>query len=172
VEFNCVNLWLLPGGHVVHYPVGRDMKLNIVAITPKRTAPLDAFPRAADQLKQILALVEQSKPWDGFYFPQLPQWHTSRTLLIGDAAHAMLPYLAQGAAMALEDAACLKQVLQESPEPNLAFAMVSTQRQARTARLNAATLRNGRIYHLPSSTAWARNMLLRALPSVVFEDLS
>jgi salicylate hydroxylase len=168
VEFNCVNLWLLPGGHVVHYPVGRDMKLNIVAITPKSTARLDAFPRAADQLKQILALVEQSKPWDGYYLPQLPQWHTGRTVLIGDAAHATLPYLAQGAALALEDSACLKQVLKENKEPKLAFAMVSTERRARVAKLYAATLRNGRIYHMQRSTAWARNMVLRALPESVF----
>jgi salicylate hydroxylase len=165
VDFGCVNLWLLPHGHVVHYPVGPEQKLNIVAITPKGKLPLDAFSMAEDRLQHILALIKPGKTWDGLYLPVLPQWHSGRTLLIGDAAHAALPYLAQGAAMALEDAACLKRTLTAQQSLDDAFATVTYLRRTRLSKLQAATLRTGRIYHMHRSTAWARNIVLRALPS-------
>ena len=84
--------------------------------------------------------------------------------LLGDAAHPMLPYLAQGAAMAIEDAAVLAQRLAEMPDdPAGAMRLYERQRQRRTARTQRAARRNGAIYHMGGPAAFLRTLALAAM---------
>jgi salicylate hydroxylase len=84
--------------------------------------------------------------------------------LIGDAAHPMLPYLAQGGVLALEDAAVLADCLASHADERAAFVAFEGLRRGRAARVQAVSLRQGRIYHLPPPLAWARDAVLRATP--------
>ncbi len=165
VAMECVNVWMYPQGHVVHYPVGREQRLNIVALTPQAVRPLVYFKDAATILKKILALSDRSfTPWPGLYAPPLSSWTKGGAMLIGDAAHGTLPYLAQGAAMALEDAACLSTVLPTTRILRHAFAETAQRRMARTTKLHQETLRAGKIYHMSRMTAHVRNAVLSAAP--------
>jgi salicylate hydroxylase len=87
--------------------------------------------------------------------------------LAGDAAHPMLPYLAQGAGMAIEDAAVLsKRLVGISPagsELEGALQQYAQQRWQRCAQVQSRAMRNGTIFHMPASTAWARNLAIRVL---------
>jgi len=87
-----------------------------------------------------------------------------RVALLGDAAHPMRPYLAQGAGMAIEDAQVLGQCLSEETvsvaERLQAFA---EQRWARNARVQARAIRNGRIFHAAGPVAWGRNLSMRLM---------
>lgn len=84
--------------------------------------------------------------------------------LLGDAAHAMLPYLAQGAAMAIEDAAVLALCLERMPDdPIAALRTYEDKRRARTARTQAAARRNGIGYHMGGAEAFLRTLALLAM---------
>ncbi len=165
VNMECVNLWLYPGGHVVHYPVGRDGKLNLVAITQGKP-PLEHFADAETSLVRLLQKVPSWTNWPAAFVRPLGSWSSGpHALLVGDAAHATLPYLAQGAAMALEDAALLLEILQSESNAEVAFQKVYMSRSQRTSRLHAASLRAGKIYHLGSFAAKARNAAIQFIPS-------
>jgi salicylate hydroxylase len=90
-----------------------------------------------------------------------------RVALLGDAAHPMRPFLAQGAAMALEDAAALGHVLQHMPDPQrdlpAALAHYAQQRWQRAARVQARSRRNGQVFHLDGLLRLGRDVALRAL---------
>jgi salicylate hydroxylase len=159
----CVNLWLYPGGHVVHYPVGHPAKLNLVAIT-QNSSPLAHFAGACDELKQILALPEQWQQWPAAYVPELLHWNRDNVTLLGDAAHGTLPYLAQGAAMALEDAAELGVLLSMHEDAKSVFKSLVGRRRSRTTQLHRATLQSGKIYHAKGIIAALRDTALRFGP--------
>jgi salicylate hydroxylase len=91
-------------------------------------------------------------------------WVNGPVALLGDAAHAMLPFVAQGAAMAIEDAAVLSRCLAESPDdvPH-ALAHYAAARRPRIGRVRRAARQSGRIYHLTGPVALARNMVMRTL---------
>ena len=160
IAAECVNLWLYPQGHVVHYPVSGGKKFNLVAVT-QGDQPVSHFAKAAAELRGLLALVPGWLEWPGAYVPALPNWGQGNVRLIGDAAHGTLPFLAQGAAMALEDAAALGKTKGD-------LRAYEAMRRARVARLHRETLRNGKIYHLAGAQAALRNMALRAMPQSVF----
>ncbi len=158
-----VNLWLYPGGHVVHYPVGKPAKLNVIAITQGQDVKAH-FEGACDELQFILNAAPEWQIWKAAYVPKLEKWNKDAVTLIGDAAHGTLPYLAQGAAMALEDAAYLKNLLQIEPDRTTAFQKLSLARHPRTTRVHTTSVRTGRIYHLDGVMAEARNIALRFMP--------
>lgn len=85
----------------------------------------------------------------------------AKLILLGDAAHATLPYLAQGAVMALEDAVVLARELNAAAVPEAAFAKVENLRRTRTSAVQQQSRRMGRIYHASGPMALARNMALR-----------
>jgi salicylate hydroxylase len=164
VDLDCVNLWLYPGGHVVHYPVGKDHKLNLVAIT-QGTLPPEHFVAAAPALLDILRQAPSWTNWPAAYVRPLRNWTAGHhSLLIGDAAHGTLPYLAQGAAMALEDAAALGRIFKTETTPESAFAELSKARLSRTKKLHAASLHTGRIYHANALISKVRNAVLQTIP--------
>ena len=166
VNLECVNLWLYPGGHVVHYPVGSPVQLNLIAITTG-DEPKIFFKNASRNLQSVLALPSEFSKWQSAYIPQLNQWHQGNITLIGDAAHATLPYLAQGAAMALEDAALLQGELKSNAKT--AFENLSTKRLFRTRKLHQSSMRAGQIYHSSGATALLRNAALTLAPAALIQ---
>ena len=160
VDMDCVNLWLCPQGHVVHYPVGQDQKLNVVAIT-NGVLPETHFANAAESLRHIIKANAIWKEWPLAYVKPLPAWTKGSVTLVGDAAHGTLPYLAQGAAMALEDAAALATT-------NFNTTTFFKMRAARCAKLHNASLRAGTTYHFSGAAAQARNLALALMPERSF----
>jgi salicylate hydroxylase len=169
-----VGLWLGLRAHLVHYPVARGAAVNVVAIVeeaydkPGWAAGADyrfVAERFRDWCPEIRALVSAPTPWQKFAInvvdPTGP-WTEGRTALLGDAAHAMVPFLAQGAAMAIEDAAVLGRALAASPHdiPS-AFAAYAAERKPRVAQVWKAARRTGDHYHQTGFMAAARDFVLR-----------
>jgi len=170
-----VGLWLGAGAHVVVYPVARGAALNLVAIVEEpfdkhgwatHAAPHWVAERFNGWCGEVRALVNAPTPWQKFALhvvdPAGP-WVAGRTALIGDAAHAMVPFLAQGGAMAIEDAAVLGRCLAAHPrDVPAAFAAYEAARKPRVTRVWKAALRTGGHYHRTGLVAAARDLVLRA----------
>jgi salicylate hydroxylase len=173
IAVDCVTLWLCRGGHVVHYPVSGWRWFNIVAATDAPGAGegwsepatgndvLGRLTSVAAPLADLLSLPSTWLRWRGADLPDLPRWSNGSLVLLGDAAHATLPYLAQGAVMALEDAVVLARELAASPSPAEAFGRYEANRRPRTALVQRRSRRMGRAYHLAGPLALARNAVLR-----------
>lgn len=169
-----VTLWLCRGGHVVHYPVQGGKALNVVTATLRGdwlgegwSAPakpdelLALFPDAHEELCAVLALPTTWQKWAAASRVAARTWTMGRVALIGDAAHASLPYLAQGAAMALEDAVVLARKIQTSDTMAGALRAYQALRLPRTQRIVAESRRLGSIYHARGPIRLARNLVLR-----------
>jgi salicylate hydroxylase len=172
-----ITLWLGDNAHLVHYPVSGGSQINVVAIfrddwreigwsAPGARAdvlaryPKGSWPPAA---RAILEAPRQWQKWALYDRPPNGRWGMGAVALLGDAAHPMLPYLAQGAAMAIEDAAVFARRLAETPgDPASAIRRYARQRLARTARVQRAARANGRVYHLGGRAAWLRTLALGA----------
>jgi salicylate hydroxylase len=109
----------------------------------------------------LLKSVESWRCWSLFQLKPLRRWTDGRIALLGDAAHPVLPYLAQGAALAIEDALTLAASLKNcGGDPALAFPHYEELRMRRAARVQTQAARFGRIYHLRGPAALARNFVL------------
>lgn len=173
-----VYLWLQRKSHLVHYPVKAGCAVNIVAIAEDRweepgwsaeaTASdvVAAFPVAewAGPARDVLAAPGHWLKWALHDRPPRRTWGVGAVTLLGDAAHPMLPFLAQGAGMAIEDAAVLAECLAAGrSDPPTALRRYEGRRRGRTARVQRAARRNGDLYHLGGFDAVARNFLLRTM---------
>jgi salicylate hydroxylase len=168
-------LWLGPQGHVVHYPIAGGRLVNVVAIernptpvegwaAPGRREDLIArYASAAPVLRALLAQPQEWLRWSLFDHPA-ERLARGRIALLGDAAHPVLPFLAQGAAMAIEEAATLAFLLrQEQPNIPQILSDYEKQRLGRAARVQKEARTNGRIYHAGSLVAFGRNRVMRHL---------
>ena len=178
-----VTVWLGPRLHVVHYPVRRGEWLNVVAIVhghvqgglqdwDHQANAQDLHKRLSHTCGALRALIEAVPDWRLWVLCDRPpltgaqQMARGRVALLGDAAHPMRPYLAQGAGMAIEDAAELGRqlahadALRDMPTMLQRYAL---NRWARNARVQTKALRNGEILHLEGALAWARDASLRLL---------
>ena len=169
VNIDVVTLWLFPGGHVVHYAVSNWRHFNIVAAVEDSEISLwTAFQGACQPLADILDLKINWTNWPALDFDPVRNWNRNRTVLIGDAAHATLPYLAQGAAMALEDACVLSNAIQNTGDPESAFQDFSELRFKRTGAIQKRSRQLGKIYHARGALRHVRNAIVKATPSVGF----
>jgi salicylate hydroxylase len=165
VNIDVVTLWLFPGGHVVHYAVSNWRHFNIVAAVEDSEVSLwTAFQGACQPLADILDLKIKWTKWPALDFDPVRNWNRNRTILIGDSAHASLPYLAQGAAMALEDACVLSSTLQNSDDIPSAFQDFFKLRFVRTSAIQKRSRQLGKIYHATGVLRQARNIVLKATP--------
>ncbi|PZQ99443.1 MAG: monooxygenase [Cereibacter sphaeroides] len=152
-----------PGRHLVSYPLRGGTLRNIVAVEERnrwvdegwalRDDPLAmrvAFEGFSPRVQSWLERVEDVHLWGLFRHPVAKSWHRGRTAILGDAAHPTLPFLAQGANMALEDAWVLTAMLDRHDTPEAAFAAYQAARAPRCARIVEASSRNARAYHLRS----------------------
>ncbi len=173
-----VHLWLGRDAHLVHYPVKSGEAINIVVITTDRwnaqgwSEPADRadlVPRLAaknwaPQARALVGLPEAWLKWALYDRPPLRRWSKGPVALLGDAAHPMLPFFAQGAAMAIEDAAVAAHCLaQNRDNPAAALQAYGALRRARTHKVQRLAARNGAIYHLAGLRGLARNAVMRGL---------
>ena len=169
-----VGLWLGPRAHLVHYPVRGGKDVNIVAVVEGGSAKqgwnlgaepeilLPTFHRWASPAQALLESVEGWRCWSLFRLKPMHRWADGRVALLGDAAHPVLPYLAQGAALAIEDAVALAASLKTcGGDPASAFPLYESLRMRRAARVQTQAARFGRIYHLRGPAALARNFVLK-----------
>ena len=179
IRRDAVSVWMVPDAHLVAYPVQRGQALNIVLIArgahdiARWSTAVDSadvtlaqhFSAFSAPVRAALHMAEPWRQWPLVSRVPLSRYDRGRVVLIGDAAHPMQPFLAQGAVMALEDAVVLAACVARSKgDVAEAFSAFSTARLARTQRVAAAAERNGRIYHLDGAMALARNATLRLTP--------
>jgi salicylate hydroxylase len=166
-------LWLGRDAHLIHYPVKAGTQINVVAIVTDQWAKpgwnaegsrnelLARYAGWSEAARRFLALPEHWQKWALYDLPPLPRWSEGPVTLLGDAAHPMLPFLAQGAAMAIEDAAVLANCLARHPDdPATAMQRYEQARRDRTARVQRAARSNGRVYHAGAGAA-LRDLVLR-----------
>ena len=122
----------------------------------------------AAPLRALIAAAPSWGVWSLYELPSRSPWSRGLSVLLGDAAHPMLPFLAQGAVMALEDslslAAAVAPAMRDGRPLQPALSAFEAQRRARVQRVIATARRNGTIYHLSGPAAVARDVVLRATP--------
>ncbi|GGE47953.1 salicylate hydroxylase [Agaricicola taiwanensis] len=163
---NDTRLWLGPGAHLVTYPVSGGGAVNAVAVTPGEVPKADAIDRCFRRWHPEVRSVVASAPWQPWPLHERPAragWAAGRITLVGDAAHAMVPHLAQGAAQAIEDADVLARCLEKASDPAEAFKAYERLRRPRVMRIQAEARANGRIYRMPWPASMARNQVMRML---------
>jgi salicylate hydroxylase len=173
-----IQLWLGRDAHVVSYPVKGGGIINVVVIAEdswsahgwsEPAGRTDLLPRLApaNWAPQALALVGAPEAWLKWALYDrrpLTHWSQGPVALLGDAAHPMLPYLAQGAAMAIEDAAVVAQCLARMPDdPFNALRAYWGVRRSRARKVQRLAARNGARYHLTGLRANLRDAVMRKL---------
>src|SRR6202521_3741985 len=156
-------LWLGPGKHFVHYPVQDARLVNFVCLIERDTWTKESWIEPGDvadalaayagwhaQVRSIISAVNETFVWGLFDRPPLLRWSVGRVTLLGDACHPMLPFMAQGAAQAIEDAATLAAVLaQSAADVPQALRRYESLRLPRTARIQTIAASNKMRNHLP-----------------------
>jgi 2-polyprenyl-6-methoxyphenol hydroxylase-like FAD-dependent oxidoreductase len=168
-----VVLWAGPRTHLVHYPLRRGELWNIVAVFHSdryvegwnaEADPAELWARFQGQRPEVLRMLERIETWRMWVLcdrEPVKDWSKGRVALLGDAAHPMLQYLAQGAAMATEDAVCLADKVAEQPDDlPAALAAYVQQRYLRTARVQIMARVYGDFYHARGPAAELRQQLL------------
>jgi salicylate hydroxylase len=122
-----------------------------------------AFAGWSKEARALIGAPVQWRAWPLYCRPPIPSFSLGRAALVGDAAHPMVPFLAQGAAQAIEDAGALGRVVTQAQDIPAALALYSRDRVERAARVQRAALRQGRIYHLGGPLAFARDTTMRML---------
>jgi salicylate hydroxylase len=177
-----VQLWMGPNAHLVAYPISGARQINIVAVVPGTwNRPGWSAPGETGELKNAFAssrwpgparmmigAVDEWRKWALFTIPDGSGWTDGAIALLGDAVHAMLPFAAQGAGMAIEDAAVLAKCLGEGAGESAAGIPAALKRYARlrrsrVARVQRAARQAGRIYHLTGPAAFARDLTIKAM---------
>ena len=177
-----VQLWMGPDAHLVAYPISGAKQINVVAIVPGTwNRPGWSAQGDANDLKgafasrrwpatarMLIGAVDEWRRWALFTLPDLADWNSGAIALLGDAAHAMLPFAAQGAGMAIEDAAVLANCLSQSTGDNIAgvpaaLKRYSGLRRGRVLRVQRTARQQGRIYHLTGPLALARDLAIQAM---------
>jgi salicylate hydroxylase len=155
-------VWMGPGGHFVHYYVSSGRLLNFVAVVERDAWGRESWTDRGDvaearaaydgwhpQVRGILAAVDETFVWALFDRPPLERWSSGRVTLLGDACHPMLPFMAQGAAQAIEDGATLAACLAEGGDPAEALRRYEGLRRPRATRVQALSAGNKTRFHLP-----------------------
>ncbi len=185
-----ITAWLGPQLHVVQYPVRGGDWLNVVGIVQgKSSDALDGWDHRTDAaglraalagtcapLQDLVQAIDQWRLWALCDRPPVQGAHQQalgRVALLGDAAHPMRPYLAQGAGMAIEDAAELGRVLAQALDPALDVPTMlnryALNRWQRNAKVQARAIRNGEIFHADGVVRWGRDASLRLLGERVLD---
>jgi salicylate hydroxylase len=161
-------VWMGPGKHFVHYFVRSRQLVNFVAIIDQDAwtreswtdrgeiaDALAAFEGWHPQVREILAAIDETFIWALFDRKPMARWSDGRVTLLGDACHAMLPFMAQGAAQAIEDgatlAACLSHI--DSTEIPDGLRLYERLRLPRATRVQALSAANKKRFHLPDGPA-------------------
>lgn len=174
LRWNAATLWAGPKCHIVHYPLSGWNVFNLV-VTYHNDAPepVAGKPVSHDEVRKGFEhiaelprqIIEKGKDWKLWVLcdrDPVDTWIDGRVVLLGDAAHPMLQYFAQGACMAMEDAVALSHVLEaHSGDPARAFPAYQALRNARTARVQLQSRAIGEhVYHPAGAHAELRNQIM------------
>lgn len=179
-------LWFSTRAHIVHYPIRAGREWNIVAIVEDPwhdeswSVPADraevarVFGLSTNRwpalARTLLGLPEHWTKWALCGFDADFDWSSGAVTLLGDAAHATLPFAAQGGGMAIEDAEVLARTLRGAPNVASAFHAYETLRKPRTRAIVDQAAKNGRIYHMPDGLAFFRDTTLKLGPGSRLTD--
>ncbi|MES2538095.1 MAG: FAD-dependent monooxygenase [Pseudomonadota bacterium] len=182
---NNVSLWSGPGYHMMHYPLQSDQLFNIVAVFRSRrfargeanhSGPdelQEVFSGACSHVRRLLELVQTDKHWDIAVMEPVPVWRSGRVALLGDAAHAMLQAMAQGACQAIEDGVWIAEyIAQCAGDYASAFVAYQDHRQMRAVRMQYQSRFYWEIYHAAGAYADLRKQMLKRSPEDAMESLS
>jgi len=163
-----VELFLGPGRHAVVYPVSGGRQLSFAATDPSRDWTEESWSAEGDvakllfayqgwhpDLRSVLTAAGPVRRWAVHDRDVLARWSTGRLTLLGDAAHPMLPFFAQGANQAIEDAAVLARWLASGEDVPAALGGYEAERVARTTRIHHTSRENDRMLHLPDGPGQA-----------------
>lgn len=176
IDTGSVGLWLGTDAHIVHYPLRGGSLVNVVAIiddgwvTESWSVPGDRdelaarFSNWAEPVRALIDACPSVSRWSLADLQPLRRWGDGAVTLVGDAAHPMLPFMAQGGGMAIEDAMTLARVLRDFSD-NMPKGMRKYERlrRPRTTRVQREARRNDRVYHMSGLSAFARNLVMSAL---------
>ena len=183
---NAMIIWAGPKTHLVHYPLRRDELFNLVAVfvSDRYEEGWDSF-GDLEQLNQSFAgtrpevrgMLEKIDAWRMWVLcdrEPIKNWSKGRVALLGDAAHPMLQYLAQGASMAMEDAVCLAEKLHAAEgDCEKAFLEYQQARYLRTARVQLTARLFGEVLHASGATRDLRNAYFSArTPEQSYESMA
>lgn len=172
---HAIQFWIGPTGHLLHYAMGRDgQDVNFLAVSrdPERWTAEEWVVPARDEEKfapfagwhpavtQMLGAVEVTQRWALMRRPPIRTWHRGRVVLLGDAAHALVPHHGQGANQAIEDTwALAEEIAAAGPgDPTAAFEAYEGRRRRRTRAVQFASMQVAEVLHLPDGPeADARN---------------
>ncbi|MGW0775332.1 3-hydroxybenzoate 6-monooxygenase [Streptomyces sp. NPDC002835] len=177
LRWNTVTLWAGPKWHFVHYPIGEGKFLNLAAtrdddateavlgnpVTKEHV--LGEFPELGETARRLLDLGEDWRTWVLCDRDPVTDWADGRVVLIGDAAHPMLQYAAQGACQAVEDAVVLGELIgTDEAGFEVSFQKFNAERRERTAATQLVAREMGRLlYHPAGEAAKERNAMLASL---------
>jgi len=177
------NLWVGPGKHVVSYYLRGGDLINFVAVQECRDWQKESWNEPGDisQLQQtfdgwhpevtaLLAATESCFLWALFDRQPLNQWTDNKVALLGDACHPMLPFLAQGAAMAIEDSYALAHCLASDTDTQAALQTYQNIRLPRTRKIQLNARKNAALYHMDSPIEQAKLALLLGLSHLGLSD--
>ncbi len=183
LRWNAPAIWVGPNCHLVHYPLRHGEQYNLVVTFHSRKPEiwnvtegsrdevLSYFQGIGPRPRQLLEMPKSWKRWSTADREPIGQWSFGRATLLGDAAHPMLQYMAQGACMALEDAVTLGEALRAAGgDWHAAFAHYERSRVARTARVVLSSREMGRIYHAHGVERLVRNDLWKGRTPERFYD--
>jgi len=153
--------WWGPHRHFVHYYVAGGWYLNWVGVTPHDGSAIESWSAAGEiadalhdyagwsqQVTDIIAETPRAMKWALHDRDPLPFWSKGRVTLLGDAAHPMVPFMAQGAAQSIEDGYVLMRCLTESDDAEAALSRYERNRLERTAWVQAGSRKNERLFHM------------------------
>ena len=172
LRVNAPVVWAGPNCHLVHYPLRGGSEYNLVVTFHSRQPEqwgvtdgskeevLSYFQGIHPRPRQLLECPKSWRRWATADRHPIPRWTAGRVTLLGDAAHGMLQYLAQGACMAIEDAVTLAEAMKACAlDIDRAFALYEQSRIPRTARVVLSAREMGRLYHADGVERLVRNQL-------------
>lgn len=174
-----VGLRLGPRAHLVHYPLRGESVVNLVAIVESawrgaagdhpwdgvadRPALERAFSSWSKETRDLLGAAKDWRAWPLYCRPPTNRFSLGRIALVGDAAHPMVPFLAQGAAQAIEDAGAFQRIFSQTESVPDGLVAYSRVRVERARRVQVEAQRQGQIYHLNGMMALARDFVMKML---------
>ena len=183
LRWNAAAIWVGPNCHLVHYPLRGGEQYNLVVTFHSRDPEewgvregsreevMSYFDGIADRPKALLSRPSSWKRWATADRDPVEQWGKGPATLLGDAAHPMLQYLAQGACMAIEDAVTLREALRATGgDVEAGFRLYESKRIVRTARVVLSAREMGRLYHAKGVERLVRNSLWKGRAPERFYD--
>lgn len=183
LRWNAAAIWVGPDCHLVHYPLRGGQEYNLVVTFHSRDPEewgvkegspeevLSYFTEIGAKPRELLSKPKSWKRWATADRDPVEKWGIGRTTLLGDAAHPMLQYLAQGACMALEDAVTLREAMRRAGDDFMSgFRLYESKRVARTARVVLSAREMGRLYHAKGVERLVRNSLWKGRTQTQFQD--